>query len=158
MAMPSTGELCIKNTLVDVRSIEYNMEGQYSGEESLWDLGVIASFSGDGSVAMTEWYSFDGAITAPTGIQYTETAGGNVDIDWTDNSSNEAQFRLEGSKNGGAWTWIADVTSGVTHTDDPSVTFGSAVNGDFVAYRVRGENELITSSWNTGGALYLANQ
>lgn len=86
-----------------------------------------------------------GAFAAPSGLTVTALTGGtDVDMRWTDNSDNEATFRIEWTRDAGA-TWSeytyasANQTSYAMRNLDPGATYGFRVrgrhsNGGYSAY------------------------
>lgn len=76
---------------------------------------------------------------APTGL-LAALASGQVVLSWQDASSNETQFRLERSVNGGAFLLLATVPPNTTSFVD-----ATAVGGSTCAYRVAAVNEVGSS-------------
>lgn len=66
----------------------------------------------------------DGAILPPSDLTAAVTGGDHVQLDWTDNSSNEKGFIIERSDDGD-WFQIASVPPGFTTFDDYGVFEGS---------------------------------
>jgi predicted phage tail protein len=52
--------------------------------------------------------------TAPTNLTATAVSRSQINLTWTDNSSNETGFKIERSTNGTSFTQIATVGAGVT--------------------------------------------
>lgn len=88
--------------------------------------GDIGQFSLSGNVPLAS------SVAAPTNLQTTTTAGGAVNITWSDNSDNEVGFRVERSSDGGA-TWD-DIY--VTDEDATQYLDETAVAGGTYKYRV----------------------
>ena len=58
------------------------------------------------------------AVTAPSGLTATAVSMSQIDLAWTDNSTNEDGFRIERSPNGSAWSLLATVGPNLTaHSD-----------------------------------------
>jgi len=69
-------------------------------------------------------------IAAPTGLNGS-VVGSDVTLNWTDNATNEAGFKIERSDNGGAFAEIATVAANVTTYPD------SGLSGGQYKYQVR---------------------
>jgi hypothetical protein len=65
-------------------------------------------------------------------------AAGQINLGWTDSSSDEEGFRIERSTAGGAFTEIASVGAGVTGYSDTAINYSTTYT-----YQVR--------AWNAGG-------
>ena len=97
-----------------------------------------------------------GAVTlpaAPAALDATGLSGGRIRVTWQDRSSNEDNFQLERSSDGGT-TFVRVATPGANQTSfedsgrDPAKTY---------TYRVRAANAAGTSAWsNTDSAKALA--
>jgi len=85
---------------------------------------------------------------APNGLTATALSSTNVQLNWSDQSSNESGFKIERSVNGGAsFTQIATTGTGATTYSDTTVTAGMAHQ-----YRVRAFNSAGNSAYsNTAG-------
>ncbi len=62
---------------------------------------------------------------APSGLAATITSATQVGLAWTDNSTDEASFRIERSTDGTTFTALGTVGAGVTASSDATVTRGS---------------------------------
>jgi predicted phage tail protein len=94
--------------------------------------------AGDSSYSNTATVSVPAAATvpaAPTSLTLTVASASRVDVAWTDGSSNESGFKIERSRNGGAFTQVATVAANVTTYADTQV-----VSGSTYSYRVRAFN------------------
>lgn len=58
--------------------------------------------------------TFECPPAAPSGLTATAASETQINLSWTDNSSNETGFRIERSLNGTTWAQIATVGAGVT--------------------------------------------
>ena len=80
-------------------------------------------------------------LVAPTSLSSSSTNGTDVDLNWTDNSSNEDGFLIERGTDGINFTQIDTVGTDVTTYTDPGLTSGTYY------YRVRGYKNSNTSSY-----------
>jgi hypothetical protein len=79
----------------------------------------------------------------PTNLVATALGSERIDLAWTDNADNEAEFRLERSPDGGAtWTEIARLPANATSYADLGLVQGTAYS-----YRVQAVNAGGTSAW-----------
>ena len=60
---------------------------------------------------------------APTSLTLTVASASRVDVAWTDGSSNESGFKIERSRNGGAFTQVATVAANITTYADTHSRF-----------------------------------
>jgi hypothetical protein len=89
---------------------------------------------------------------APSSEVLTQIALSTVRVAWTDNSSNEASFRIERKTgSGGTYSEIGSVSAGVTHYDDST---GLSVGPSFY-YRVRARNAVGDSAYLTEQSIVL---
>jgi fibronectin type 3 domain-containing protein len=73
---------------------------------------------------------------APSGLSATAASGSQINLSWTDNSSDETGFEIERSLSGnGTWTQIAAVDADVTTYQDTGLACGTAYD-----YRGRATN------------------
>jgi regulation of enolase protein 1 (concanavalin A-like superfamily) len=72
---------------------------------------------------------------APSGLAGSAPFSSQVHLTWTDNSDNEAQFRVERSPNGTSWSEVAVLGANVSSWDDGTVTALTSYS-----YRVRAYN------------------
>lgn len=77
------------------------------------------------------------APAAPSGLTATATSSSTVDLNWTDNSNNEDEFRIQRSGNGTDWVWIDTVPRNVT-----SYTATGLLRNKKYWFRVRAVNAL----------------
>ena len=80
---------------------------------------------------------------APTGLSITAVEPDRIDVSWTDNSSNEAGFRIERKVDGGSYELLATEPAGRTTYSDTAV----AVRVEYT-YRVRAVNDYASSGWS----------
>lgn len=94
----------------------------------------------------------------PTGATLVNSIGDSMELSWTDNSSNEDGFRIEGRKNGGSWEFLVDAAANdTTESIDVSTAPLSASNGDDIEMRVRAERtEGVFSGYSTSSAVVMA--
>jgi hypothetical protein len=88
---------------------------------------------------------------APSNLTATLATGPQINLAWTDNSTNETGFVIERSANGGAFTQIATVAAGAVTFTDTAVA-PSLMNVTYT-YRVAASNSAGTSAFsNTASA------
>ncbi len=80
---------------------------------------------------------------APTGLAATALSSSQINLTWTDNSSNETGFRIEQSSNNVTFTSIATVSAGVTSYSNT----GLSPNSTYY-YRVRAYNGVGNSGYS----------
>jgi subtilisin family serine protease len=89
---------------------------------------------------------------APTGLS-ASVLGSQVNLAWTDNSSNEFGFRIERATNGGAWTAIGTVAGKVTTYSDATVAASTQYSYRVFAYNAAGDSVAPTNVVTVGGPL-----
>jgi hypothetical protein len=81
---------------------------------------------------------------APSNLQATAVSRTQVNLTWTDNSSNETGFKIQRSSDGGStWTQIGTVGADVTSYSDTTVRRRTTYE-----YRVAAYNAAGTSAWS----------
>jgi hypothetical protein len=115
----------------------------------------IASHGSYGDVGQ---YTFSGSIVPtvivtvadPTGLSASAVSATQVNLGWTDNASNETNYLLQRSSDGGAtWTNLATLGANSTTYSDTSVNASSTY-----VYRVGAYNATTTSAYsNTATAM-----
>ena len=91
--------------------------------------------------------------SAPSGLTISNLTSSSLDLNWTDNSTNEDGFYVEQSEAGGAYSQIADVTS---NSNNLSITNLSPSTS--YSFRVRGYNNGGSSAYsNTATGTTLEN-
>lgn len=84
----------------------------------------------------------------PGFLMVTSGVGGQVDLTWSDGSTDESGFQIERRAANGQWTLIATTAADATnHTDN------GALPGVIYEYRVRALNAAGESSWSTSASL-----
>jgi len=85
---------------------------------------------------------------APSGLSATALSNSEVDLDWTDNSFNEAGFRIERSPGGAeTWTEVDTVGKNVTTYRDGGLDAATAYD-----YRVRAYNAMGNSDYSNAAS------
>jgi uncharacterized repeat protein (TIGR01451 family) len=80
----------------------------------------------------------------PSGLSASAPSSSQIDLAWTDNSSNESRFEVERSANGGAtWSQVASAPANSTTYGDASVNDGTEYT-----YRVRACNAASCSGFS----------
>ncbi len=85
------------------------------------------------------------APTAPSGLSATTASSSQINLAWTDNSSNETGFKIE-RKTGttGAYVQIATTSANATSYSDTALTVSTTYN-----YRIRATNSVGDSGYTT---------
>lgn len=83
-----------------------------------WTIGANAAPNETGNYTLTLSCSGGsnggGVPAAPSNLRATAASGGQVDLDWTDNSNNETSFRIEGRVGNGAFQDLGGVNANST--------------------------------------------
>lgn len=89
---------------------------------------------------------------APSGLTATTVSSSQINLSWTDNSNNEANFRIERSTDAGAtWSFLVNPAANATTFSNTGLTASTTYH-----YRVRAENTGGNSSFsNTANATTL---
>lgn len=102
----------------------------------------------DDTLLFSHFYIAENAATAlpnaPSAFAVSVGSSTQINLAWTDNSSNEEQFRIERSTNGTTWTLLAAA-------DPNSVAYTDIVASTATPYyyRMRSENTFGTSSYSS---------
>lgn len=86
---------------------------------------------------------------APASLTANAVSSSRIDLGWADNSSNEDQFRIERSTDGGSnWSFLANAAADATSYQNTGLTASTTYH-----YRVRAENSAGNSAYsNTANA------
>jgi len=77
-----------------------------------------------------------GGLPAPSDLDASAISRSEIDLSWTDNSSDETAFRVERSPGGSAdWTEVGSVGADVTEFEDTGLACGSGYDYRVRAYR-----------------------
>lgn len=88
--------------------------------------------------------------TAPTTLGVTAVSDTELDLDWTDNSDNEAGFRIERSPNlADTFVEIGSVAAGETTFSDTDLTPDTAYDYEVFAVNVTGDSTAATGTGTT---------
>jgi peptidyl-Asp metalloendopeptidase len=80
------------------------------------------------------------APSAPTALTATAAGTGQINLTWTDGSSNETGFKIERSSGGAAFAQIGTVGAGVTSLSNSGLTEGTAYSYRIRAYNASGDS------------------
>ena len=84
-----------------------------------------------------------GAVpAAPSLLKTIANANNKITLSWTDNSTNEDQFRIDRSTDGTTWLYLTTVAAGKTQYTD------TVTSSTTYYYRIRGENSIGNSSFS----------
>jgi hypothetical protein len=83
------------------------------------------------------------APAAPSGLTVVTNGFGRIDLAWTDNSTNETQFRIERKTDVGSYAFLTNAPAGSTSQSDTTV-----IGNTTYTYRVRAENSSTNSAWS----------
>ncbi len=104
-----------------VQTLNLNVNGVQSLELHVTDAGDGATLD------HADWAGarlLAGVINAPSGLTATPTSATQINLTWTDNSSNETGFKVERSTDGTNYTVAAMVTANTTVYLDNGLTAG----------------------------------
>lgn len=105
---------------------------------------VSAVNAGGTTAASNNDFSFTTLLSAPSGLGATAASISQINLSWTDNSSNEDGFRIERKKGaGGTYAEITTVGAGVTGYSDTNLGAGTQYY-----YRVRAYRGSINSGYS----------
>lgn len=85
--------------------------------------------------------SFD--FPAPSGLTAEEFQPYDVQLNWSDNTDNEAGFRIERSHNDGGWAELITLDPDITSYQDVDLTVGGVFS-----YRIKAIHNLLDSEWS----------
>jgi hypothetical protein len=88
---------------------------------------------------------------APTNLTATLQAGPQALLTWTDNSNNESGFVIERSVNGGIFSVLAQVGTGITSYTDSTISAGSTFT-----YQVKAVNSAGSSAYSNTATVSLS--
>ena len=112
-----------------------------SGTLTIHTTSYSASATGAYTVAVTTVTS---TPAAPSGLTASVASSSQINLSWTDNSTNETGFMIE-RKTGAAGTWGQIATAGVNATSYADTGLAASTN---YVYRVRANNAAGTSSYS----------
>jgi hypothetical protein len=115
----------------------------------------VRAYNGEGNSAYcTATSTIYTSPDAPSSVTATHTADLEITLTWTDNSQHEDQFRIERSKNGGGYVFLANDTDGSPFVDD-TITQAEFDAQDNFTYRIRAEisSQGRTSGWVTSNTI-----
>lgn len=119
----------------------WSTTGTYSVKARTVDsAGQISAWSSPVSMAVG---SGGTAPSAPSGLFSSFTYTSSIGLYWTDNSSDESDFRIERQLNGGTWSEVGTTGSNVTTFTDSSISGAGTYT-----YRVKACNSASCSGWS----------
>lgn len=134
MTLAASGNMSIGTNLFGpTRCIRYEILGSYGA----YSLSQANAATGQG-LAISDYYSytFDATPADPSNFLAVYNVTKNwINLTWDDNSSNEDNFRIEVSHNGGGYTWFADPAA-----NDVSDIYAPVTAGDNYRFRIRAES------------------
>lgn len=83
------------------------------------------------------------APAAPSSLSATATSSSQINLAWSDNSSNETQFRIERKTGAGSYSFLTNKGAGSTSHSNTGLTASTTYT-----YRVRAENASGNSAWS----------
>lgn len=143
-----------------------------SSKDCTWDLNVsLSSFAVKSGYTGKVTKISDATLTiaksfispnAPAGLTAIAVSSSQINLSWTDNSNNEAGFKVERKAGiGGTYTQIASVGANVTAHSDTGLTAGTAYYYRVMAYNSFGDsvysNEANTATISVNSPTVTAN-
>ena len=125
------------STLDDAGSLVLDVNGDQMDVRFLTQAGVIAE-----SFTITKG-SNPTPPDAPSGVAAVAVSGTQINLAWTDHSSDEDEFRIERSQDGGPFAQIASVGQNVTAYSDTNLSPATQYD-----YRVRAHNDAGDSDYS----------
>lgn len=98
------------------------------------------------TTAFTPWKSSTGGfnLNAPSNLTLTAVSTSQINLSWTDNSSDEEKFIIERSTDGNNWSTIDSVNASVTSYQSTGLS-----TDQLYYYRVYGKKIIFTSGYST---------
>ena len=92
---------------------------------------------------------------APSGLSATPVSNSRIDLSWTDNSNNEAGFKIERSQDGVNYIQIATLEANVTSYANTGLSAGNTFNYRVCAYNAAGDSAYtnVASATTPGGGI-----
>lgn len=104
--------------------------------------GATADVFGVGAYELNAQFSGSSTITvpqAPSSLTATAASSSAINLNWTDNSSNESGFQIY-QLVGSTWTQVATVGTGVTFWQDTGLTAATTYSYEVCAYNAAGDS------------------
>jgi PKD repeat protein len=118
-------------------SHEYTSKGIYSVKLTVSGPG------GSDSSTRTNYITANGVPSAPSSVTATVESGSQIDLTWTDNASDEANFEVWRNLDGGSYVELThSLPANTTSYSDNSIVEPGAYR-----YRVKAVNQAGSSSW-----------
>lgn len=115
----------------------------YSSIRLEWSSDGGQTFAPVDSAALQPLPTPGATPSAPSGLVSTGLSSSLIDLAWTDNSSNEAEFRVEGSADGSDYFELATLGPNATQ-----FRYGAALPNALHYLRVRAQNSVGASAWS----------
>jgi uncharacterized protein len=114
---------------------EYNLTNSTQAQiDQIWEDAVNAWFSSQGGATIPN---------APSSLSAAAVSGSQIDLSWTDNSTNEDGFKIERKTGAGTYSEIDQVGINVTSYSDTGLSASTTYT-----YRVRAHNTAGNSSYS----------
>jgi len=139
------------NALVAVTAVNYTNNTLTLASAVSWSGGaanVSLDYSGAKPDIGAREFASGSALLAPTNLIATTNGSNRIDLAWTDNSTNETQFRIERQVGSGGYTFLTNRPAiagngGSGNYSDTNLSAGTAYT-----YRVRAEGSNSNSGWS----------
>jgi hypothetical protein len=115
--------------------VAYNYADTGYGKAMDGSTSVIASMDGNGITVGLDTGPLSSSISAPSGLSGTVGSSTQINLTWTDNSSDETGFKIMRKAGTGDWGDRASVGAGVTAFDDTGL-----LPATLYSYRVTATN------------------
>lgn len=143
---PSTSSVYDGRTIMHCHILEHEDQGAMGWLDVVGGTGP-PTFPNDTSAAppLSAYYALDAGSppAAPSGLSATEASSSRIDLDWTDNSSDEDAFEIERSLDGSAFSPLTSVAPNVSSYPDTGLSADTTY-----FYQVRAVNTAGASAYS----------